>query len=121
MAAERAASTLLRDRERAEARLAAIRNAELRTAELSALAGDPKDLETVISLDQWRVSEEGLDQPWPSPPITVGPRPQHRCGAAGMSGRKVFARFAGGIAGLWGGGRAVAPKFATDLSGSPAE
>jgi len=108
MAAERAASSLLRDRERAGARLTAIRNAEQRTAELSALAGDPKDVDTVISLDQWRVSEDGLDQPWPAPPIVAGPRPQHWRSHAGMPGhranRKGFARFASGIAGLWGGG-----------------
>jgi hypothetical protein len=121
MAAERAAVTLLRDRERAETRLAAIRNAEQRTAELSALAGDPKYVETVIPLDEWRVSEEGLDQPWPAPPIVAGPPPGHWRSRAGKPSQKGFARFTSGIAGLWGGGSAAAPNFAADLAASPSE
>lgn len=63
MAAERAAGALLRDRERAEAQLAALRRTEERLAELSDLAGDPRTLETIIPMAEWRAQRAEAARP----------------------------------------------------------
>ncbi len=79
MAAERAASALLRDRERAEARLTALRNADERMAELSLLAGDPRNVDTIIPMADWRAHRAAsADMPRAARPVAPVRQVQER-------------------------------------------
>jgi hypothetical protein len=104
MAAERAASTLLRDRERAELRLTALRNADERTAALSTLAGDPKNLETDIPMQQqpmrdWR-EQRAAGWPGASKARSQAWRHANPASSGPPTGGRI-ARAARGIATLW--------------------
>ena len=106
MAAERAASMLLRDRERAEVRLTALRDADERMAALGNLAGDPKEFETVIPMKEWRAQRAaGLDRPanaWSGGPKARSQAWRHTGPVdSGPTPRGAIARAARGIAALW--------------------